>query len=566
MAFTQLGLSDQLVQGILATGYTAPTEIQARAIPLALAGNDLMGLAQTGTGKTAAFVLPLLHRLTLDPAYPDTASQETQHNTASSKRDNYRDTPRESRRAVRALVLTPTRELAVQVEDSVKKYGRFLPFHSLAVFGGVSMDHQLRSLRRGVDIIIATPGRLLDLLNRQAIDLSRIEMLVLDEADRMFDMGFINDVRKIVSNAPATRQTLLFSATMSREIKALANSIQRNPQLVEVGERKKPGSESITQYFYSVPQDHKLALLIHILETVEMDSVLIFSRTKHGADKIQHKLERKGITAVAIHSNRTQSQRQRALDGFRKRHFKVLVATDIAARGIDVEGISHVINFDTPAFAEDYVHRIGRTGRASATGDAITLVSREEQGYLRRISQYINKRCDTKPYDGFNYAEAAASQAAAEKLHAEKSGQSYSSHSGDSSGSSGSGRKPRYGSGGGGQREKSYGAKSYNDNPYGDKHRTYNSSDKSGSGTSNASGAPKFGSEKPRFGNRRTGNSYGSGNGGSSNSSGSNGSSGNGGQSSGGQYGNSGGTGGDQSKPFRGKRRSTFSPKRKPRS
>jgi ATP-dependent RNA helicase RhlE len=377
MPFSKLGLSDQLVQGILATGYTVPTEIQTRAIPLAVAGRDIIGCAQTGTGKTAAFVLPLLNHLTKS------------HHTS---------------RHVRALVLTPTRELAQQVEDFITSYGRFTTLQSLAVFGGVNMDNQLKRLRRGVDIVIATPGRLLDHINRKTIDLSRVEVLVLDEADRMYDMGFIKDVRTIIGRTPAKRQTLLFSATMSKEVRGLVASIQHHPELIEVGEQQRP-VETIRQSFYSVEQDTKLGLLLHILQTQTMDSVLVFSRTKHGADKISRRLEKSGVKSVAIHANRTQAQRQRALAGFKEGHYTVLVATDIAARGIDVEGISHVINFDTPAFAEDYLHRIGRTGRATASGDALTFVSNQERKYLKSIEYFVGKKYELKRYPGFDHTK-----------------------------------------------------------------------------------------------------------------------------------------------------------------
>jgi len=380
MSFTTLGLSDALVQGILATGYTAPTEIQSRAIPLAVQGQDLIGLAQTGTGKTAAFVLPVLHKLSMsEPPQP---------------------------RHVRALILTPTRELATQIEASIKNYGRFMKLFSATIYGGVDMFRQISLLRRGFDIVIATPGRLIDHLSRKTIDLSKVEMLVLDEADRMLDMGFVNDVKKIIALLPQARQTLLFSATMSQGIKSLTASVQRSPKLVQVGEERKP-ADSVTQKFYKVEQDQKTALLFHILDTVEMDSVLVFSRTKHGADKIQHRLEQRGIKAIAIHSNRTQSQRERALRGFRQKHYKVLVATDIAARGIDIEGISHVINYDTPNFAEDYVHRIGRTGRAAATGDAITFVARDEYKHFRRIAEFIGKRLQLEHFPNFSGTETA---------------------------------------------------------------------------------------------------------------------------------------------------------------
>ncbi len=376
MSFSTLGLSDQLMQAVHASGYTVPTEIQSRAIPIALEGKDLIGRAQTGTGKTAAFVLPMLQHLS--------------------------STPRKSN--TRALILTPTRELAQQVEDSIAGFGRFLHITSLSVYGGVNMSNQIKRLSRGVDIIIATPGRLLDHLKRKTADLSAVEILVLDEADRMLDMGFIYDVRTIISRVPAKRQTMLFSATISAEIKKLAATIQKSPELIEVGEQRAP-AEGITQHFYSVPQNKKINLLLHILEAKSLDSVLVFSRTKHGADAIARRLAHKGISSAAIHSNRSQSQRQRALDGFKQRHHKVLVATDIAARGIDVEGISHVINFDVPAYAEDYVHRVGRTGRADATGDAITFVSPAEQMHMKKIERFISKRFMLERFPGFDYSQ-----------------------------------------------------------------------------------------------------------------------------------------------------------------
>ncbi len=396
MPFSKLGLTDQLVQGILATGYTAPTDIQAKAIPLALQGKDIIGCAQTGTGKTAAFVLPLLNRLS------------TPHHS--------------SRRHVRALILTPTRELAQQVEDFITGYGRFTNLQSLSIYGGVNMGNQLKRLARGVDIVIATPGRLLDHLQRRSIDLSKVEVLVLDEADRMFDMGFINDVRKIIAKVPADRQTLLFSATMSKEVRALTASIQKHPEMIEIGQRTKP-VDTVTQHFYSIPQDQKMDLLFHILDSTQMDSVLVFSRTKHGADKISHRLERRGVKAIAIHSNRTQAQRDHALAGFKQGQFKVLVATDIAARGIDVEGISHVVNYDTPTFAEDYIHRIGRTGRASLKGDALTFVSREEQKHLKKIEHFVEKRYELKRYPSFDYTkkpEASAGEQQHERRRDER--------------------------------------------------------------------------------------------------------------------------------------------------
>lgn len=369
MPFNTLGLADEIVRGILAAGYLTPTDIQSKAIPLALEGKDLIGCAQTGTGKTAAFVLPILNRL-----------------AAESKSGN-------THHGIRALVLTPTRELALQVEDSVRGYGQFLRLRSVAIYGGVGYGPQLHALARGVDIVVATPGRLIDLMGQRKVDLSHVRVFVLDEADRMFDMGFIKAVREIVAKLPTQRQTLLFSATMSSEVRALAASIQHQPRMIEVGERRRPVT-SVTQHVMHVPRDRKISLLLHLINTQELDCVLVFSRTKHGADRISTQLERKGIAAAALHANRTQNQRQRALDGFKRGHYRVLVATDIAARGIDVDGISHVINFDTPVFAEDYIHRIGRTGRAAATGNAITFVSNEEQEHLHKIEKFIGRRLD----------------------------------------------------------------------------------------------------------------------------------------------------------------------------
>jgi ATP-dependent RNA helicase RhlE len=380
MGFTTFGFSDHIMQGIRSAGYSVPTPIQSLAIGPALAGKDIIGCAQTGTGKTAAFVLPMLHRL---------AEGEASHGRV---------------RHPRALVLTPTRELAQQVQASVTKYGRNLTLSAVCIYGGASMDAQLKHLRRGADIIVATPGRLLDHIQQKTVDLSQIQVLVLDEADRMLDMGFIHDVKKIIAKTPSSRQTLLFSATLSGEINELAGGILRDPHTVEAGERTNP-AETITQHFYAVPRESKTALLLHALEAERMDSVLVFSRTKHGADKICRRLERSGISSVAIHSNRTQAQRERALEGFKRGKFRVLVATDIAARGIDVTGISHVVNFDVPLYAEDYIHRIGRTGRAGAAGDAITLVSRDEQQYFKRIEHFVGKRFPVKTYVGFTPPE-----------------------------------------------------------------------------------------------------------------------------------------------------------------
>lgn len=378
MPFKSLGLSDPLVKGILATGYTAPTKIQSEAIPAAIDGRDLIGCAQTGTGKTAAFVLPLLYRLSQQPA--------------------------RKKKAIKALVLTPTRELAEQIKDSVKGYGRFLNLKTLTIYGGVNIQNQLNALRRGVDIVVATPGRLLDHIQRKSINLSQVEVLVLDEADRMFDMGFIHDMRKIISFVPKKRQTLLFSATMPNEVKKLTESILNNPKKINIGKQNNP-IELVTQHVYSVQKQQKVTMLMHMIKSEQMFSVLVFSRTKHGADKIARRLEKSGIATVAIHSNRTQRQRLNALDSFRSGKHQVMVATDIAARGIDIDGISHVINFDIPTYAEDYIHRIGRTGRAAATGDAISLVSPEERKYLQKIEKFIGKRFNIEKCPGFDYSK-----------------------------------------------------------------------------------------------------------------------------------------------------------------
>jgi ATP-dependent RNA helicase RhlE len=309
------------------------------------------------------------------------------------------------------LVLTPTRELAQQVQEAVATYGRFLPLRAAAIYGGVGMDAQVGLLRRGVDIVVATPGRLLDHLQRGTVRLSDIQFLVLDEADRMLDMGFIRDVRRIISTIPKKRQTMLFSATLSNDVTTLASDILRDPHTVEAGERSSP-AENVTHVFYGVPRESRMDLLQQLLDGEGLDSVLVFSRTKHGADKICRRLERNGVSSAAIHANRTQSQRERALEGFKQGTFRVLVATDIAARGIDVNGISHVINFDVPQYAEDYVHRIGRTGRAGASGDAITFVCSEEQQYLRKIEQYTGKRFVLASHPGVPALSPAALESA----------------------------------------------------------------------------------------------------------------------------------------------------------
>jgi ATP-dependent RNA helicase RhlE len=382
MSFSTVGLSDIVLRGISSSGYVRPTEIQQKAIPLAVAGKDLIGCAPTGTGKTAAFVLPILHCL---------------------GRSNHVNG---QRRSPRALILTPTRELALQIEQVVCTYGAFGTIKSAAIYGGTDMSRQVRAMRDGTDIVVATPGRLIDHIGRGTIDLSRIEILVLDEADRMFDMGFIDAVRKIIACLPANRQTLLFSATMSREVRNLVAGIQKEPHFIEVGQHNLPVT-TVEQRAYAVPQQVKTDLLVHILSTESIDTMLVFSRTKHGADRIARHLDKKGIASAAIHSNRSQSQRQKTLDGFKQRRFKVLVATDVAARGIDINAISHVVNFDTPRFAEDYVHRIGRTGRAEALGIALTFVAQDELGFFKKIETLIGRRFPLSGYPGFTHSGPA---------------------------------------------------------------------------------------------------------------------------------------------------------------
>lgn len=379
MSFTSFNLSPRILKGVEEAGYITPTEIQRKAIPIVLEKSDLIGCSKTGSGKTAAFVLPILSHLT-------------------------EGSPDRLHRHPRALVLAPTRELALQIEESIRMLGRHTKLQSVTIYGGVDINPQLKKLNQRVDIAVATPGRLLDVIERGAIDFSHLSVLVLDEADRMFDMGFIQDVRRIISQLPKERQTLLFSATMPSSVEGLIRSVMRQPRRIDVGERRNP-VETVTQRVYPVRQDLKLELLFHMLDRKEMESVLIFSRTKHGADKITRKLERNGVRAIAFHSDRSQNQRQRALEGFKQGHYKVLVATDIAARGIDVEGISHVINFDAPMIADDYIHRIGRTGRAGATGDALTFVSAHEELQWMKIEISIGKRLERTRDPEFDYTQ-----------------------------------------------------------------------------------------------------------------------------------------------------------------
>jgi len=379
MSFRTLGLGSSLLKTIEQVGYSMPTPVQAAAIPRILEGGDLVGIAQTGTGKTAAFVLPLLERL-------------------SQMR------PSAGRRSPRVLILAPTRELAAQTDQVVRDFARSLSFRSVTIFGGVGERPQIEALRRGVDIIIATPGRLLDLMTRRHVDLRQVHHLVLDEADRMLDMGFLPQIRRIIEAAPRERQTLLFSATLSREIERTMAEFLRQPRLVEIGRRANP-VDSVEQVLYPVAKPAKIDLLLKLLRDPSFQSVLVFSRTKHGADKISRKLKAAGVRTATLHSNRSQSQRTAALSAFRVGNCRVLVGTDIAARGIDVEGISHVVNFDFPMHAEDYVHRIGRTGRASATGDAISFVSVEDEAAVRDVERLIGRSIPRRTAKGFETRE-----------------------------------------------------------------------------------------------------------------------------------------------------------------
>ena len=367
MSFNNLQLIEPVLKALSKEGYTKPTPIQAQSIPVVLQQKDLLGCAQTGTGKTAAFAIPLLQLM----------SQQRQHDA-------------HGRRNIKALVLTPTRELAIQIEESFKSYGRYLDLKHLVIFGGVSQVPQVNALRRGVDILVATPGRLLDLMNQGQISLRDIRYFVLDEADRMLDMGFVHDVKKIIAKLPAKRQTLFFSATMPPEIQRLADVLLTDPVKVEVTPVSST-ADTIQQELYFVEKQNKKSLLVHLLQNQDIRTVLVFSRTKHGADKIARGLNAEGIRSEAIHGNKSQNARQQALSNFKSRRTRVLVATDIAARGIDIDELTHVINHDLPDTPETYVHRIGRTGRAGASGIAISFCDADEREELRDIQKLINK-------------------------------------------------------------------------------------------------------------------------------------------------------------------------------
>lgn len=378
MTFKELGLSEALLKAVAEKGYTTPSPIQEKAIPVILQGKDVLASAQTGTGKTAGFTLPILQIIT------------------ETKNPKYRP--------IRALVLTPTRELAAQVYENVREYSRFVNIKSAVIFGGVKPKPQIATLRAGIDVLVATPGRLLDLHNQKYLSLKRVDIFILDEADRMLDMGFARDINKIMSFLPTKRQNLMFSATFSKEIKKLANGILRNPVLVEA-EPENSTAEMVVQKIYKVPKSRKAAFLISLINDGNWSQVLVFTRTKHGANNLTKKLVKQGISAAAIHGNKSQGARTKALQGFKENSVRVLVATDIAARGLDIPLLPHVVNYELPNVPEDYVHRIGRTGRAGASGEAISLVAGEEQEYVRSIEKLLKQRLKIVELEGFDISE-----------------------------------------------------------------------------------------------------------------------------------------------------------------
>ncbi|MDB6028010.1 MAG: box helicase [Verrucomicrobiales bacterium] len=372
MPFTKFGLSEPILEGVKAMGYVDPTPIQLRAMPLIMEGKDVIGSAQTGTGKTAAFALPILSKLA------------------------------QSSVATRVLILEPTRELAAQVETAIRDFARFTNLRVTVVFGGVGYGKQMDDLKRGIDIIVATPGRLLDHIERGTCKLDKVEYLILDEADRMLDMGFLPDVKRIVERCPAKRQTLLFSATVPPQIESLISWAMKNPETIEIGARRSP-AENVKHVIYPVAEDQKSDLLRALLDQVNYESVIIFCRTKNRADRIAHLLKKNNHSVALLHSNRTQREREQALQGFREGKFEVLVATDIAARGLDIADVSHVINYDVPQHPEDYIHRIGRTGRAEATGDAFTLMVAEDSPHVAAIERFISQKISRIKLETFNY-------------------------------------------------------------------------------------------------------------------------------------------------------------------
>ena len=380
MSFTTLGLDAPILKALNEEGYTTPTPIQSQAIPMILAKKDILAAAQTGTGKTAGFTLPLLQNL-------------------------MQNKDEKAKPVIKALILTPTRELAAQVSASVETYAKHLPIKSTVIFGGVGINPQKATLRKGVDILIATPGRLLDHAGQKTVDLSKVECLILDEADRMLDMGFINDIKKILNLIPKSRQTLLFSATFSKEIKALSKSLLTNPVTVEVA-KSNEASHQVTQTVHTVDKERKKDLLVHLIRQGNWKQVLVFTKTKHGANRLCEGLNKAGITASAIHGNKSQAARTKALSDLKKGSVRVLVATDVAARGIDIDRLPHVINYELPNISEDYVHRIGRTGRAGNVGEAISLVCGEEFDYLSGIEKLINNKIPQEDVEGFTSRQA----------------------------------------------------------------------------------------------------------------------------------------------------------------
>ena len=390
MSFNTLGLSDAIVRAVTEAGYTAPTPIQAKAIPAVLGGGDLLAGAQTGTGKTAGFTLPVLHRLSTDKVGAALTNKT-------------------SKRAIRALVLAPTRELAAQVEENVRMYAKHTNLNSAVIFGGVGIHPQIKMLANGVDILVATPGRLLDHVGQGTIKLDKIEILILDEADRMLDMGFIHDIRKVLAVLPPKRQNLLFSATFSEEIKGLADRLLDNPAMIEVA-RRNSTVEVIAQKIHPVDRDKKHPMLAHLIKAHGWKQVLVFTRTKHGANKLVEQLGKDGIGAMAIHGNKSQSARTKALAEFKDGSLTALVATDIAARGIDIDQLPHVVNYDLPNVPEDYVHRIGRTGRAGATGEAVSLVCVDEHQMLKDIEKLIKQTLPRHVIPGFEPDPSAKPQ------------------------------------------------------------------------------------------------------------------------------------------------------------
>ncbi len=414
--FADLGLSKDILKAVSEKGYKIPSPVQAGAIPIVLEGTDLLAAAQTGTGKTAGFVLPILHKLSQNPTG--------------------------NHSSIKALILTPTRELAAQIHQNIIDYSKNLDISSLVVFGGVSINPQISKLRCGVDILVATPGRLLDLCEQRACRLDKVETLVLDEADRMLDMGFIHDIKKILRRVPVKRQTLLFSATFSKEIKTISKQFLYHPKTVEVA-AENTTADRVEQVAYRCDASSKADLAIHLIKKGEWDQVLIFTRTKHGANRLSEKLDKAGVSSSAIHGNKSQGARERALEGFKKKTVRVLVATDIAARGLDIANLPHVINYELPNLSADYVHRIGRTGRAGQSGDAISLVANDERAFLRDIEKLISKTIPLLTEDGFEpqqWSSRAPTTSEVMKADAERKKQARQE------------RRPRSSSRGGGQR------------------------------------------------------------------------------------------------------------------